>query len=93
MKPCFVYILANRTRRLYVGATSDLAKRIWQHRHSPHPHFTRRYNITQLVYFETAASPRAAVERERQLKGWSRARKLALVESSNARWRDLMPDV
>jgi putative endonuclease len=89
----FVYILANRTRRMYVGATSDLAKRVWQHRHSPHPHFTRRYNITALVYFELVEIARTAVARERQIKGWSRARKLALVDASNPEWRDLMPDV
>jgi putative endonuclease len=89
----YVYILANRTRRVYVGSTSDLARRVWQHRHSPYPHFTRRYNITRLVYFEVAGNPRAAVERERQIKGWSRERKLALVDAANPAWSELMPNV
>ncbi len=84
-----VYILANRNRRLYIGCTSDLLRRLHQHRTSPHPHFTRRYNVDRLVHVEWTTDAYAAVTRERRLKGWTRARKLALVEEHNPAWCDL----
>ena len=87
----FVYILASRSRRLYVGCTSDLARRLAQHRAGVFQGFTSRYRIHSLVYFELTADARAAVARERELKGWSRERKMRLVEGANAGWLDLSP--
>lgn len=88
-KQFFVYILANRNRRLYTGVTCDLARRMWQHRNGVIPGFTRRYNVSRLVYFEVTENSRAAVVRERQIKGWLRCRKIELIESANPGWNDL----
>ena len=85
----YVYILASRQRRLYIGVTSDLLGRLHHHRTNSAPHFTRRYNITRLVYVETTSDVRAAIAREKQLKGWLRSRKVALIENVNPRWADL----
>jgi|SRR5215208_6390716 len=84
-----VYILASATRRLYVGVTSDLTKRMWEHKAGLVPGFTRRYGITRLVYVETTAAGRNAIAREKQIKGWLRRKKMALIESQNPEWRDL----
>ena len=87
----FVYILASRSRRLYVGCTNDLARRLAQHRAGVFAGFTSRYRIHSLVHFEVTTDVRAAIARERELKGWSRERKMRLVESANAGWLDLAP--
>ncbi|MFN3653045.1 MAG: GIY-YIG nuclease family protein [Armatimonadota bacterium] len=87
------YILASRTRKLYVGVTSDLERRILEHRSGTGSEFTRRYRIFRLVWYEHFDSPIAAIEAEKRIKGWTRARKLALVESTNAEWRDLYSPV
>ncbi|MEO8032650.1 MAG: GIY-YIG nuclease family protein [Gemmatimonadota bacterium] len=84
-----IYILANRTRVLYIGLSRNLPRRIYQHRHGPVPGFSRRYNIKRLVYFEETGSARSATARERQLKGWSRAKKIGLIEAANPEWLDL----
>jgi putative endonuclease len=84
-----VYILASATRRLYVGVTSDLPKRIWQHKTGLIPGFTRRYGITRLVYVETTGRAGDAIAREKQIKGWLRQKKITLIESQNPEWRDL----
>jgi putative endonuclease len=89
MPDYYVYILASATRTLYIGVTNDLAGRIQQHQ-QPHPSsFASRYNITRLMYYETFAHPRDAIAREKQLKGWLRAKKIALTEEMNPEWRDL----
>jgi putative endonuclease len=88
----FVYILASQTRVLYTGVTSDLPRRVYQHRHALIPGFTSEYHVTRLVFFECYASSRLAVERERQIKGWRRSRKLELIEQNNAGWIDLAAD-
>jgi putative endonuclease len=85
----FVYILASLSRVLYTGATRDLLRRIHQHKIGLIPGFTRKYHVTRLVYCEETLSARAAFERERQIKGWSREKKIRLVESVNAGWLDL----
>ena len=85
----YVYILASRTKRLYIGVTSDLERRIWQHKAGEIPSFAARYNISKLVYVEEFERMTAAIEREKQLKGWLRARKVALIESVNPEWDDL----
>jgi putative endonuclease len=87
----FVYILASRTRRLYVGCTNDLARRLSQHRAGVFRGHTARYRIHRLVYFEVTTDAQAAVARARQLKGWTRERKMRLVEEANAGWVDLAP--
>jgi putative endonuclease len=88
----FVYILASRSRVLYTGVTRDLLRRIHQHRLGQIAGFTLRYHVTRLVYFEETPSARLAFERERRIKGWSRAKKIQLIESVNAGWLDLAKD-
>ena len=90
MRSFHVYILASRSRVLYTGVTGDLARRIHLHRHSLRQDcFTAKYRVHRLVYFETFADPNSAITREKQIKGWPRARKIALIESMNPRWKDL----
>ena len=81
--------MANRTRRLYTGVTNDLQRRIYEHKHHLNEGFTKRYNIDRLVYYETIPDARAAIAREKQIKGWLRAKKIALIESTNPQWKDL----
>ena len=85
----FVYILANRTRRLYIGVTSNLVRRLFEHRTGIKTGFAHRYNIQRLVYWESADNPRTAIAREKQLKGWRREKKIHLIESMNPDWEDL----
>ncbi len=89
MKRYYVYILTNPTRTLYIGFTSNLQRRVYEHQHKLHDGFTSRYHITQLVYYEETNDVHAALAREKQLKGWNRARKIALIESANPAWNDL----
>jgi putative endonuclease len=88
----FVYILANASRHIYIGSTTNLSGRLHQHRMKLIPGFTRDHNMTLLVYYEEFASVRDMVARERQLKGWIRAKKVALIEQMNPRWLDLSAD-
>jgi putative endonuclease len=92
---CAVYILANFNRSvLYVGVTSDLPKRIHEHRERLHPQsFTARYGVDRLVHFEPSQDIVTAIAREKQLKSWTRAKKVALIETSNRDWEDLWPRV
>ena len=90
----YVYILTNKTNRvLYVGVTGDLQKRVYEHKTKAAPGFTSRYNVCKLVYFECTENVAAAIEREKQLKGWVRQKKVALIESENPTWRDLYGDL
>lgn len=85
-----MYIMASgRNGTLYVGVTSDLLRRVEQHKRGTADGFTKRYGIQTLVYYEVAETMRAAIEREKQLKGGSRAQKVALIEKGNPLWRDL----
>jgi putative endonuclease len=84
----YVYILSSRTRRLYVGVTSDLIRRVWQHRDGTIRGFTRKYSVNRLVYFEPSDQPMLAIRREKEIKTWARVKKLALVESMNPGWVD-----
>jgi len=88
----YVYILASRSRVLYVGMTRNLHRRMFEHRHSLVAGFTAQYRVTRLVHFEETSSVRSAAARERQIKGWSRAKKIELIESHNLGWRDLAAD-
>ena len=90
--PYYVYILASRSRAIYTGMTSDLQRRVWQHRVGWFAGHTREYRIHRLVYFETTASARSAFARERQIKAWTRAKRVALIESGNPAWDDLARD-
>lgn len=87
-----VYIMASHGRTLYTGVTSDLQLRIWQHKNKVADGFTRRYNCVNLIYFEAWARAADAINREKQIKGWLRAKKIALIESVNPGWRDLAQD-
>ena len=89
MKTFYVYILASKLRVLYVGVTNDLPYRLSQHCLKQVPGFTARYNVNQLVYYEVFGNARAAIAREKQIKGWRRSKKLNLIESVNPKWRDL----
>jgi putative endonuclease len=84
-----VYILSSTSRALYTGSTSNLLRRMYQHRHGLIPGFTRRYGITRLVYYDCTPNAAAAVARERELKSWTREKKLRLIETANAGWLDL----
>lgn len=88
-KSYYVYLLTNRSRTLYIGVTNCLASRLEQHRQRDVPGFTRKYNIDQLVYYETFHEIQDAIAREKQLKGWKRKKKIALIESANPAWDDL----
>jgi putative endonuclease len=93
-RPYYVYIMTNRHNTvLYTGVTSNLQKRVWQHREKLIEGFTKRYNVTKLVYYEVFDDVRAAIAREKQLKGGSRQKKLDLVNSMNGEWRDLYDDL
>jgi putative endonuclease len=84
-----VYILSSRSRAIYIGVTSDLARRIELHRSGAIAGHTRRYRIDRLVYFEGTTDITAAIARERQLKGWRLSKKIQLIESLNPTWEDL----
>ena len=85
-----VYILASKKNgTLYIGVTSDLAKRIWEHKHNLVKGFTNRYNIHNLVWYKVHESMMSAIEREKRLKEWKRIWKLELIESLNPEWLDL----
>ncbi len=92
MKQYYVYIMANRSRTLYTGMTNDLERRVWKHKHMVKEGFTRRYLVDRLVHYEATGDVLSAIAREKQIKGWSRSKKLALIESANPRWRDLSDD-
>ena len=85
----YVYIMASRSRVLYIGVTNDIVRRVWQHRQRSIKGFSRKYNTTRLVYLEQAENSTAAIAREKVLKGWLRTRKVALIESLNPSWDDL----
>jgi len=89
----YVYIMQSASRRaLYIGMTNDLRKRVWQHRNHTCEGFTDDYNATRLVYWECFEDVRNAIDREKQLKGWRREKKLWLIERMNPSYRDLAAD-
>ena len=91
MEECaYVYILASGFKHLYIGLTTELEKRVWQHKNGAFPgSFTDRYNIKDLVYYERYGSIHTAIAREKQLKRWSRVKKIRLIVEQNPTWRDL----
>jgi len=88
-KQYYVYIMASRSRVLYVGVTGDLVHRVEQHKQKVVEGFTQKYNVTMLVYYEVTNDVHAALAREKQIKGWRRSKKVALIESMNLTWKDL----
>jgi putative endonuclease len=94
MKSYFVYILSNKKNgTLYIGVTSNLIKRIWEHKTKIVKGFTEKYNIDKLVYYEQTENVMSALEREKQLKKWNRTWKIKLIEKNNSKWRDLYFDL
>jgi putative endonuclease len=89
MRQYYVYIMTNRSRTLYTGVTGDLKRRVYQHKHKMVPGFTSRYNIDRLVHFEVFGDVLLAIAREKEIKGWLRAKKITLIESKNRDWKDL----
>lgn len=93
-KRYFVYILTNkRNTVLYTGVTSDLKRRVYEHREKIIPGFTKKYSVCKLVYYEVTESIEVAIWREKQIKGGSRQNKLDLINGMNPRWRDLYEDL
>ena len=92
MKQYYVYIMTNRSRTLYTGVTNNLRRRVFEHKHHLIDGFTKKYNITKLVYYEETNDIKEAIAREKQIKGWLRKKKIALIESINAEWKDLSKD-
>ncbi len=89
-----VYLMTNRKNgTLYTGVTSDLPRRIWQHKNGITEGFCSKYNLTMLVYFELYEDMYAAISREKQIKAGSRKAKLKLIDHMNPGWRDLYPDI
>ena len=90
----YVYIMASkRNGTLYIGVTSELKGRVWQHKHNALGGFTAKYNVHELVYYEVAGDMRAAIVREKQLKEWKREWKLKLIEDFNPSWHDLYDEL
>ena len=88
MKEYYVYIMTNGVRTLYIGVTNNLVRRVFEHKAKLGEGFTKKYNITMLVYYETVGDVLVAIAREKQLKSWRRSKKIALIESSNPQWKD-----
>ena len=84
-----VYIITNRSKTLYIGVTNNLERRIWEHKHHHGSVFASRYKLDRLVYWESFDDVRTAIDREKQIKGWLRIKKIALIVSRNPTWNDL----
>ena len=89
MKKYWVYIMSSLSKTIYVGMTDDLEKRVWEHKNKIKKGFTSKYGCTLLVYYESLDDPTNTINREKQVKGLTRAKKIALIESMNPRWEDL----
>ncbi len=93
-KTYYVYILASgRNGTLYTGVTNDLIRRVWEHKEKIAPGFTKRYGVDRLVWFEMSNSIESAILREKQIKHWNRAWKIALFRDTNPNWDDLYPSI
>jgi putative endonuclease len=92
-EPCVYLLASGRNGTLYVGVTSNLVARVWQHRNEVVDGFTRRYHVHSLVWFERHETMVSAIQREKAIKAWKRAWKLELIEGLNPDWRDLYPDL
>ena len=90
MREYYVYILSSLNRTLYVGVTNNLERRLYEHKHKLIQGFTARYNVNRLVYMEKTSDVNVALNREKEIKAWRREKKIALIESLNPEWNDLM---
>ena len=88
-KEYYVYIMTNKSRTLYTGVTNDLMRRVHEHKNKLVKGFTSKYNIQYLVFYESTTDVHAALAREKQIKGWLRSKKIALIDSMNPTWKDL----
>ena len=93
MQPAIYILASQRNGTLYIGATSDLVQRVWQHKTHEVEGFSNRYGVDKLVHFELFEDMLSAIAREKQLKKWNRAWKLELIESQNPTWRDLWDEI
>ena len=89
MRRYYVYIMASKSRVLYVGITNDIWRRVWEHKNEVNPGFTSKYRVHRLVYFESFQYVGNAIAREKRIKGWLREKKVALIRSTNPTWEDL----
>ena len=89
MKQYFVYIMASKSGVLYTGVTSDVHRRVSQHKQRPVKGFTAKYHVTRLVHYEATHDALAAITREKQIKAWRRSKEIALIEEENSAWKDL----
>lgn len=89
MRTFYVYIMASKSGTLYVGITSNIKKRVWEHKNHLLPGFTEKYRIEKLLYFETIGDSMSAINREKQIKKWRREKKVKLIDSMNPKWIDL----
>ena len=94
MRQCYVYILASKKNgTLYIGVTSDLVKRVYEHKQNLTDGFTNKYNVHNLVYYEPHQEAKEAIVREKQIKKWNRKWKLRLIEEQNTKWCDLYNEI
>ena len=89
MNQYYVYIMTNNSKTLYTGVTNNLMRRVYEHKNKMIDGFTKKYNITKLVYYEETNDVQAAIAREKQIKGWLRKKKIDLIEIMNPEWKDL----
>ena len=92
MKTFYVYIMSSKSGTLYVGLTSDIKKRVYEHKNHLIAGFTDKYNIDRLLYIETMSEPASAINREKQIKAWRREKKVELIDLLNPEWNDLSQD-
>jgi putative endonuclease len=85
----YTYIMTNKSGTLYIGVTNDIERRVWEHKNGTNEGFTKRYAMDRLLYYEDYPDPTAAIQREKQLKGWLRKKKIDLIREMNPRWEDL----
>ena len=92
MKQFYVYILSSKTGTLYTGVTNNLERRVYQHKHKLVPGFTSKYGCDRLMYYDVFPTASQAIAAEKRIKGWARAKKVALVKTKNPKWLDLSQD-
>jgi len=88
-KQYYVYILTNKSNTLYTGITNDLYRRLYEHKNKLTPGFTKKYNIDKLIYYEVFDDPESAIQREKEIKGWTRKKKLELIKKVNPNFKEL----
>jgi putative endonuclease len=89
--PYYVYIISSDTGTLYVGMTNNIKRRVYEHKNKSAPGFSKKYNIRNLLYFETFSDRNSAIAREKQLKHWRREKKVSLIDSVNPSWTEVTP--